>query len=173
MQLKFNSQLDNLCDDDVLSFKNFYLKVNELRYALDLALLGKISDVLVELLRLHEIQIELESHVDEAQEYLPSNNRWFQDGVACKVLNPETNQWRRGKIKLQIALEFCPHESEHPEAVLIFSERESVKRSAIKKYLYASTLSESALSEARIPEFDTRGSSPAQVTEKVAVLSEV
>lgn len=173
MQLKFNSQLNNLDDDDVLSFRNFYLKTQELRYALDIALLGKLSDVLVELLKLYDIHIDLSNHAGAEEGRSRGNSTWFHSGVECNVLNSETNQWHKGKVKLKIALKFCPHASEHPEAALVFSEREAVKRAVMKKYFYAATLSQGVLSEINIPKFNATSSEAVQAREKPVVLAEV
>ena len=39
--------------------------------------------------------------------------RWFKEGVDCKILKPSAKSWERGKIKIN--LEFCPEELEVAE----------------------------------------------------------
>lgn len=39
--------------------------------------------------------------------------RWFSEGVDCKILKPSSKSWERGKVR--ITLEFCPEELEIAE----------------------------------------------------------
>ena len=40
---------------------------------------------------------------------------WFGQGVACEILSPENNGWKKGKVRIKVTLEFCPDEPEIPE----------------------------------------------------------
>lgn len=37
---------------------------------------------------------------------------WFNQGVDCEILRPDAKGWRKGKIRIRIAVEFCPDELE-------------------------------------------------------------
>ena len=41
-----------------------------------------------------------------------SRKAWFEDGIECEVLNPNSNGWKKGKIRINIKIEFCPDEQE-------------------------------------------------------------
>jgi KGK domain len=43
----------------------------------------------------------------------PNGNtkQWFVDGVACELLTPKHN-WRKGKVRINITVEFIPDEPE-------------------------------------------------------------
>jgi hypothetical protein len=40
---------------------------------------------------------------------------WSGEGVACEILSPENNGWKKGKVRIKVTLEFCPDEPEVPE----------------------------------------------------------
>ncbi|WOB44351.1 hypothetical protein HNI00_15275 [Thermoleptolyngbya oregonensis NK1-22] len=35
---------------------------------------------------------------------------WFGEGIACEVLKLGESQWRTGKIRIRVSVEFCPDE---------------------------------------------------------------
>lgn len=37
---------------------------------------------------------------------------WFDQGVDCEILKPNARGWQKGKLKIRIAVEFCPNELE-------------------------------------------------------------
>jgi hypothetical protein len=44
---------------------------------------------------------------------IPSDDRaWFDQGIDCEILRPDAKGWRKGKLRIRIALEFCPDEPE-------------------------------------------------------------
>lgn len=36
--------------------------------------------------------------------------KWITDGVNCEVLNLSEGKWKKGKVRLKVAVEFCPDE---------------------------------------------------------------
>lgn len=43
------------------------------------------------------------------------SSTWFSQGVACEILSPKNNGWRKGKVRIKVTLEFCPDEPEIEE----------------------------------------------------------
>lgn len=41
---------------------------------------------------------------------IPQLKAWFGKGVECEILNPNQT-WKKGKVRITIALEFCPDEA--------------------------------------------------------------
>lgn len=39
--------------------------------------------------------------------------QWGNEGIACEVLSPNKN-WRQGKVRVKVELEFLPDEAEKP-----------------------------------------------------------
>jgi hypothetical protein len=46
-------------------------------------------------------------------------NFWLKEGVNCELLKPASNGWKKGKVRIQIILEFCPDEPEGEEILEI------------------------------------------------------
>lgn len=41
-----------------------------------------------------------------------ANSLWVTEGVDCELLQLGAKNWRKGKIRIKVELEFCPDESE-------------------------------------------------------------
>jgi hypothetical protein len=39
----------------------------------------------------------------------------FQEGIECEILKVGNNDWQQGKVRIKVALEFCPDEPEMTE----------------------------------------------------------
>lgn len=46
-------------------------------------------------------------HYDDSGSHI---QYWFQDGIDCEMLKLGDAQWRRGKLRMQVSLEFVPDE---------------------------------------------------------------
>lgn len=44
-----------------------------------------------------------------------TDDQWCALGVSCEILKPGNTSWKKGKIKINISLEFCPDEPEVEE----------------------------------------------------------
>ncbi|HAZ43269.1 MAG TPA: hypothetical protein DDW76_11270 [Cyanobacteria bacterium UBA11369] len=42
-------------------------------------------------------------------------DKWFYDGLDCEILRPGAKGWQKGKVIINIILEFCPDEPEIEE----------------------------------------------------------
>jgi hypothetical protein len=44
---------------------------------------------------------------------IPSNPKdWFDQGIDCEILKPDAKGWKKGKIRIQVSVEFCPEQPE-------------------------------------------------------------
>lgn len=43
---------------------------------------------------------------------------WFADGIECEVMKPNSNGWQKGKIRINVSIEFCPEISETKDSDL-------------------------------------------------------
>lgn len=41
---------------------------------------------------------------------------WFADGIECEVLKPNSNGWQKGKVRINVSIEFCPDTLEGGES---------------------------------------------------------
>ena len=44
--------------------------------------------------------------------YLKNNDAWFNEGKKCEILQADAKGWQKGKIKVNVTLEFIPDEPE-------------------------------------------------------------
>ena len=85
--------------DSVISFTSpLMLKIDNLMTALRQAMRDNILDSLC--------------HKLEHRGCLPNDKRWFTTGIDCEILNTDGKGWKKGKVIIQVSLEFQPDEPE-------------------------------------------------------------
>ena len=47
-----------------------------------------------------------------------TRKRWIEEGVNCERLSPGDPQWKKGKVRVRVVVEFLPDEPESPESPL-------------------------------------------------------
>jgi hypothetical protein len=47
--------------------------------------------------------------------YLSKRLKWINEGLKCEILKLGSNNWKKGKVRINISLEFCPDEPEISE----------------------------------------------------------
>lgn len=47
-----------------------------------------------------------------------NQKQWVTEGVDCEVLNISEGQWKSGKVRVKVVIEFCPDASSHPQSPL-------------------------------------------------------
>ena len=101
MQNKFKP-LNDEDQDTVLSFEISMLKVSDLIKQVKGALEAKGLDILRNTL--------------SSRGGIPGGyQEWYVQGVNCEILKPGNKSWKKGKVKINISLEFCPDEPETEE----------------------------------------------------------
>lgn len=117
--MKYISDLTDLHDDEVLMFENELIKATKLKQALDGAFSRKVQDAIEEVLNSHDVKVNVEkkwNHLGRgSSSYTYGKNSWFQEGVSCEVLKLGAPQWKKGKLRLKVSLEFLPDELEDQE----------------------------------------------------------
>ncbi len=92
MQNKFKP-LNDEYQDSVLSFEISMLKVSDLIKQVKQALEAKGLDILRSTLN--------------SRGGIPGGlQEWYVQGVNCEILKPGSTSWKKGKIKINISLEF-------------------------------------------------------------------
>lgn len=103
MQNKFEKiDADSEDKDGVIKFYNSMFKFTELIKAIKNAFQSKGLD---------ELDNNLRSR-GGVPIWREMKNLWFNDGVEAEVLRLNRQGWQKGKIRIQILLEFCPDEPE-------------------------------------------------------------
>jgi hypothetical protein len=103
--MKENFQPKQIDRNDVLEFGNQTHKLIKLLEKIKTIFLSEFSKNLSHLLRQHEINILPSGHISEAE-------TWFDRGIDCEVLKVGATKWQKGKIRLNVSLEFVPDTAE-------------------------------------------------------------
>jgi hypothetical protein len=93
---KKNRQIE--CNDnDVISFGENTFRIERLKTAVN-----KSSN--------QELAYRLNNHLNSQQVNIQQSNadfaNWFEEGVDCEILTLGANEWRKGKMKFKLSVEF-------------------------------------------------------------------
>ena len=53
--------------------------------------------------------------IEGKDKYLANRLKWINEGLKCEILKLGSSKWKKGKVRINISLEFCPDESEISE----------------------------------------------------------
>jgi hypothetical protein len=100
-------------DKDVVSFGDDLCKISKLRKSIYNSLdelANKFHDSVLDGTNINAENIPIASDYRE----------WFDKGVDCEILQLGSKDWKKGKIKVNFTIEFCPDEPEEkqPESPL-------------------------------------------------------
>ena len=111
MEDKFD--LHNCGNEDALSFGNAMLKVEKLKETVNGVLPEYgLGETLSNSLSRQNLNIDVGLTTDKTR-YL--YEKWFGEGIECEILRVGAQGWKKGKIKLNVTIEFCPDEPEVEE----------------------------------------------------------
>lgn len=103
--MEFNYYMQNCNDDDVIQVPNALYKMAQLKNAMKFAFRNeyKIPYVLFHALQEKGVRIENISQV-------------LNDGLDSEILKIGAKGWQKGKLRIKVTIEFCPEQSEIPQA---------------------------------------------------------
>lgn len=111
-----NGSREGFNDDDVIAFGDDAFKIGKFKQALQqcfgydfgYGLLGLLSN---QGIKIDKTQVSPEG---EQSDFL----KWFNEGVECEILKTDAKGWRKGKVKVKVAVEFVLDESSPSPEVL-------------------------------------------------------
>ncbi|GAB1544066.1 hypothetical protein NUACC21_67420 [Scytonema sp. NUACC21] len=95
-------------DNDVLSFQDTTFKVAKFRKAVNEAFNSDLGRKFTDELIQQGIYINPDQLHPEG--LWATYKNWFQEGIDCEVLGPGFKSWKKGKVKIKIAIEFLLEE---------------------------------------------------------------
>lgn len=102
--MEYNSYLQKCSDNAVLSIDNDLVKLGSLKRALNSVFENNpVILAQYETLKNHQLKFSFQPAY------------WYGSGKDAELLNPGSQGWKKGKIKIRITLEFCPDEPEGEE----------------------------------------------------------
>ena len=119
--MNFNNYLETCRGDDVLCHKKDLFKVEKFKNAVIAAFEIAIPNKLQEELAKEELNIYPTKLVDEGRIKRTvnlANNVWFEEGVDFEILKAGSSGWQKGKMKVNVTLEFIPGEPEENKSPL-------------------------------------------------------
>lgn len=115
--MEFNSFLQSLGDNDVLSFSNTNMYktgnfIHQLRAAIDN---NEVAGTVVNKLEASGIK---GLGFYNAEKRVSQNQLWMTEGKQCEVLKVGAQDWIKGRLKVRVIVEFEPDTPEPPASTL-------------------------------------------------------
>ncbi len=108
-------------DDDVIAFGDAMFRSGKLKKAIAQSFDGSVGRAIDQKLRQHglEIPVRMIGSTRLANEHC----QWFDEGINCEILDLATRRWRKGKVRVQVAVEFYVDDA--GEKMLLPGERDN------------------------------------------------
>ncbi len=96
-------------DDDVIAFGEVMFRSGKLKKAIGQSFDGSVGRAIDQKLRQHglEIPIRMIGSTRLANEHC----QWFEEGISCEILDLATRRWCKGKVRVQVSVEFLVEDS--------------------------------------------------------------
>jgi hypothetical protein len=107
-------------DDDVIAFGEAMFRSGKLKKAIGQSFDGSVGRAIDQKLRQHglEIPIRMIGSTRLANEHC----QWFDEGISCEILDLATRRWCKGKVRVNVSVEFYVEDS--GEKMLLPGDRE-------------------------------------------------
>jgi hypothetical protein len=107
-------------DDDVIAFGEAMFRSGKLKRAISQSFDGSVGRGIDQKLRQHglEIPIRMIGSTRLANEHC----QWFDEGITCEILDLATRRWCKGKVRVNVSVEFYVEDS--GEKMLLPGDRE-------------------------------------------------
>ncbi len=108
-------------DDDVIAFGEAMFRAGKLKKTIDQSFDGSVGRAIDQRLRQNglEIPVRMIGSTRLANEHC----QWFEEGINCEILDLATRRWRKGKVRVNVAVEFM---LEDGETMLLPGDRDSI-----------------------------------------------
>ncbi len=96
-------------DDDVIAFGEAMFRSGKLKKAISQSFDGSVGRSIDQKLRQHglEIPVRMIGSTRLANEHC----QWFDEGINCEILDLATRKWCKGKVRVQVSVEFLVEDS--------------------------------------------------------------
>ena len=108
-----NFELKSCSENDVLEFSSGTYRIKKILDGISSVFKGILSKQLYESLKNNQIDI----HPGVKNGSIIYHN-WFTNGIDCEILQLGSESWEKGRLKINISVEFIPDEVEKTESPL-------------------------------------------------------
>jgi KGK domain len=91
-------------DDDVIAFGEAMFRAGKLKKAIDQSFDGSVGRAIDQKLR--QNGLEIPSRIIGSSRLANEHCQWFEEGINCEILDLATRRWRKGKVRVQVSVEF-------------------------------------------------------------------
>ena len=114
--MRFNNYLEECRNDDVLCHKADLFTVGKFKTAIVNIFKSVIPNKLQEELAKQNLPIQATKLIEDNRTKRlinkVDNNVWFEEGVSFEILRAGSPGWQKGKMRINVTLEFIPDEPE-------------------------------------------------------------
>jgi hypothetical protein len=108
-------------DDDVIAFGEAMFRAGKLKKTIDQSFDGSVGRAIDQKLR--QNGLEIPSRIIGSSRLANEHCQWFEEGINCEILDLATRRWRKGKVRVKVAVEFMLEDT--GEKMLLPGDRES------------------------------------------------
>lgn len=115
-------------DDDVIAFGEILMKIGKFREVMKSGSSGIHQDI-QKAFENNNLRVRLEKYDRQSRKNVTQS--WTSDtGVDSEILRVQDNQWKKGKVKVKVIVEFCYDE---PETEQLESPLDDIRQSLINE----------------------------------------
>jgi hypothetical protein len=122
-------------DDDVIAFGEAMYRSGKLKRSITQSFDGSVGRAIDQKLRQNgiDIPVRMIGPTRLANEHC----QWFEDGINCEILDLKTRRWRKGKVRVQVSVEFYV-EDNSVDKILLPAERQEERTEVNQNHLTSS-----------------------------------
>jgi KGK domain len=91
-------------DDDVIAFGEAMFRSGKLKRAIRQSFDGSVGRAIDQKLR--QNGLEIPTRMIGSTRLANEHCQWFDEGISCEILDLATRQWCKGKVRVQVSVEF-------------------------------------------------------------------
>jgi hypothetical protein len=122
-------------DDDVIAFGEAMYRSGKLKRSITQSFDGSVGRAIDQKLRQNGIDIPV--RMIGSTRLANEHCQWFEDGINCEILDLESRRWRKGKVRVQVSVEFYV-EDNSVDKMLLPAERQEERTEVNQNHLTSS-----------------------------------
>ncbi len=91
-------------DDDVIAFGDAMFRSGKLKKAIGQSFDGSVGRAIDQKLRQNGLEIPM--RMIGSTRLANEHCQWFDEGISCEILDLATRRWCKGKVRVQVSVEF-------------------------------------------------------------------
>jgi hypothetical protein len=115
-------------ENDVLALGNETFKVNRFNQGVYASFDTSVGQTFIQRLNNQNVRLDMNKLKHNGQTC--GHEVWFTKGIDCEFLNLGSKAWKKGKVKINISVEFYVEEEEAPEITEPESPLDDIRRMA-------------------------------------------